>query len=282
MGSRHFFSVLGIVVGLFALISISPVLADPPKILTFGIAPQQSPSTLVRIWGPILREVGDEAGVKLVFKTAPDVSTFEKRLMKGEYDIAYMNPYHYIEAHKKQGYLPLLHARDRQLRGILVTRRDAPYHAIADLSGQALAFPAPAAFAASILVRAEFARQQVPITPKYVASHDSVYLDVARGLFPAGGGIMRTFNALSPTIRDQLHVIYVSRGYTPHAIAILPDIPAETAARIQAAFISLDKSTQGRQLLAPMEIKGWVAAQDSDWDDVRDLCKVLSIKLFDH
>lgn len=251
-------------------------------VLTFGVAPQQSPSTLVRIWGPILSEVGREAGVKLVFKTAPNIPTFEKRMAKGEYDIAYMNPYHYIELHKKPGYLALLRARDRQLRGILVTRRDAPYHSIADLSGQTLAFPAPAAFAASILIRAEFARQHVPITPTYVASHDSVYLDVAKGLFPAGGGIMRTFNALSPTIRDQLHVIYVSQGYTPHAIAILPDMPTETAARIQAAFIGLDKSAQGRQLLVPMEIKGWMAAQDADWDDVRALCGMLSIKSFEH
>lgn len=268
---QRFLSVHGLAVWLFAQLAVSPVFADAQKVLTFGIAPQQSPSTLVRIWGPILREVGEEAGVKLVFKTAPDVSTFEKRLMKGEYDIAYMNPYHYIEAHKKQGYLPLLHARDRQLRGILVTRRDASYHSVADLSGQTLAFPGPAAFAASLLVQEEFARQQVPITPKYVASHDSVYLDVAKGLFPAGGGIMRTFNALSPTVRDQLHVIYVSQGCTPHAIAILPDIPAETAARIQAAFIGLDKSEQGRQLLAPMEIKGWMVAKDTDWDDVRGL-----------
>lgn len=275
---QRFLSVHGLAVWLFAQLAVSPVFADAQKVLTFGIVPQQSPTRLVQIWAPILREVGDEAGVKLVFKTAPDISTFEKRLMKGEYDIAYMNPYHYIEAHRKQGYLPLLHARDRQLHGILVTRRDAPYHTIADLSGQTLAFPAPDAFGASILVRAEFTRLNVPITPKYVASHDSVYLDVAKGLFPAGGGIMRTFNALNPAIRDQLHVIYVSRGYTPHAIAILPGIPTETAARIQAAFISLDKSTQGQQLLAAMDIKGWVAAQDSDWDDVR----VLSIKLFDH
>ncbi|MDA3878487.1 MAG: phosphate/phosphite/phosphonate ABC transporter substrate-binding protein [Halothiobacillus sp.] len=251
-------------------------------VLTFGVAPQQSPSTLVRIWGPILSEVGREAGVKLVFKTAPDIPTFEERLAKGEYDIAYMNPYHYIELHKKPGYLALLRARDRQLRGILVTRRDAPYHSIADLSGQTLAFPGPAAFAASIVIRAEFARLHVPITPAYVSSHDSVYLGVAKGLFPAGGGIMRTFNALSPTIRDQLHVIYVSQGYTPHAIAILPDMPTETAARIQAAFIGLDKSAQGRQLLVPMEIKGWMAAQDADWDDVRALCGMLSIKSFEH
>jgi phosphonate transport system substrate-binding protein len=278
---QRFLSVHGLAAWLFAQLAVSPVFADAQKVLTFGIAPQQSPSTLVRIWGPILREVGDEAGVKLVFKTAPDVSTFEKRLMKGEYDIAYMNPYHYIEAHKKQGYLPLLHARDRQLRGILVTRRDASYHSVADLSGQTLAFPAPDAFAASLLVQEEFARQQVPITPKYVASHDSVYLDVAKGLFPAGGGIMRTFNALNPTVRDQLHVIYVSRGYTPHAIAHLPGIPAETAAQIQSAFIRLDKSVQGRQLLAPLEIKGWEAARDTDWDDVRALCKVLSIKSYD-
>lgn len=256
--------------------------AAAPVVMTFGVVPQQSPSKLAQVWGPILRKVGEEVGVKIVFKTAPDITTFAHRLAKGEYDMAYMNPYHYIEFHKKPGYVPLLRAQDAVLRGILVTRRDAPYLDLKALSGKTLAFPAPGAFAASILVRAELSRQHISITPKYVASHDSVYLDVAQGLFPAGGGIMRTFRALNPQIRDQLHVIYKTPGYTPHPIAILARVPPQLAARIQTAFIQMDKNAEGRQLLAPLEIKGWVAAQDADWDDVRALFHGSSLESLAH
>lgn len=265
-----------------SLLAICPVHAGSPaqEIYSFGVAPQQSPAKLASVWGPILKEISRETGVTLQFKTAVSVEVFEQRLAKGQYDIAYMNPYHYVEFHQTLGYEPLVRARDRELRGILVARRDSSYRTLAELSGETLAFPAPTAFAASVLVRAEFARQHIPITPKYVSSHDSVYLDVAKGLFPAGGGIMRTFNTLNPHIRDQLKIIYETQAYTPHAIAALPRVPSDVAARLQAAFVSLDQASQGRELLAPLTIKGWVAAQDTDWDDVRALCKILSIKSF--
>ncbi|ANJ67801.1 hypothetical protein A9404_10800 [Halothiobacillus diazotrophicus] len=271
------------VLGLVFVLFLAPVAlaSPPPEVFTFGVAPQQSPSKLAGLWGPLLREISHETGVVLQFKTAASVEIFEKRLLNGDYDIAYMNPYHYLEVHRKLGYQPVVRARDRMLTGIVVTRRDAPYRKLADLSGQVLAFPAPTAFAATILIQAELARQHVAITPKYVSSHDSVYLDVAQGLFPAGGGIMRTFNALDPHVRDDLRVIYETRGYTPHAIAASPRVPADVVAKLQAAFEALGKNPQGRDLLAPLRIEGWVAAKDSDWNDVRDLCKTLIIKPVD-
>lgn len=258
----------------------APIWADASKVLSFGVVPQQSPSKLARAWGPILKEIGRRAGVKIVFKTAPDIPTFEQRLARGAYDIAYMNPYHYVEFHEKPGYVPLVRAPGRELRGILVVRKNAPYHSVSDLAGKTLAFPAPAAFAATVLIQAEFSRQHVAMTPQYVASHDSVYLDVAKGLFPAGGGITRTFKALHPQIRNALRVIYETPGYTPHAIAVSPSLPAETAARIRAAFVEMDKHPETAALLAPLKIKRWVVAKDSDWDDVRALCRTLPPRPF--
>lgn len=268
------------VLGLVLVVLISPLSAaeSAPTVYTFGVVPQQSPSKLARSWGPLLRQISSMSGVTLQFKTATSIEVFEQRLAKGEYDIAYMNPYHYVEVHRMLDYRPIVRAQDRVLKGIVVTRRDSPYHTLAALSGQTLAFPGPAAFAATILVQAEFARQKIAISSKYVSSHDSVYLDVAKGLFPAGGGIRRTFNALDPHVRDQLRVIYETPGYTPHAIAASPRVPADVVAKLQAAFEALGKNPQGRELLAPLRIDGWVASQDSDWDDVRDLCKVLTIK----
>lgn len=73
-----------------------------------------------------------------------------------------------------------LPGKDRPLEGIVVVRRDAPYRELADLKGQTLVFPAPAAFAATLLVRADLTRRGITITPRFVISHDSVYLNVAR------------------------------------------------------------------------------------------------------
>lgn len=249
----------------------STACAAQPTVYSFGVVPQQSASKLARIWGPMLAYVGHEAGIKLRFETAPDIPTFERRLAEGKYDFAYMNPYHYVVFSQKPGYRAIAHAKDRLIRGIVVIRKDAPYHQIRDLSGTTMAFPSPAAFAASILVRGAFARRHIPIKPKYVGSHDSVYLGVAKGLFPAGGGVLRTFMAMDPSVRDQLRILWETAGYTPHAIAAHPRVPPAVVAKVRNALVALDRSEQGRELLSALAIKGWQSAKDADWDDVRAL-----------
>ncbi len=238
---------------------------------SFGIVPQQSASKLARLWGPILNQIGKRTGYKLRFTTAPDIPTFEKRLSEGEYDFAYMNPYHYTIFHDRSGYQALAKARNKRIKGIMVVRKDSDIEELGDLDSSTLAFPAPAAFAASILTRANLSESGVSFKPKYVSSHDSVYRTVAKGLYPAGGGVIRTLNNVSPEIRQQLRVLWTSHGYTPHAIAVHPGVSVDDAKLLQQAFVELNQQTDGAALLKSIKIKGFEIAEDSDWDDVRDL-----------
>ncbi len=241
------------------------------EVLTVGVVPQHNPTRLAEEWGPLLQRVAAVSGIQLRFRTAPDIPMFEERLAAGEYDLAYMNPYHYRLFSENPGYRALLHARNQALRGILVVRRDSPIESLAALEGAEIAFPSPAAFAATLLVRAEFAAQGHHITPRYVASHDSVYHAVIKGLYPAGGGVVRTLLSMAPEVRDQLRVIWTSQPYTPHPIATHPRLSEAQRSRLRDAFVALADDPLGRSLLDSLHIDGWQAAEDSDWADVRAL-----------
>lgn len=242
-----------------------------PPVLSVGIVPQQAASELARAWIPLLQEVGRRARVQLVFRTAADIPAFEDRVMKGEFQLAYMNPYHYTVFSKTPGYQAFLKEKDRKLVGIIVVPKGSPVQSLEQLQGKRVAFPAPAAFAASILPRAEFSRSQIEIDARYVSSHDSVYKGVANGLFDAGGGIQRTLEGMEPQVSSQLRVLSRTPAYTPHALAIHPGVSAEVAERLRQAFIGLDGDEVGRALLEPLNFKGLVAATDSEWDSVRAL-----------
>jgi phosphonate transport system substrate-binding protein len=260
--------VLAIALGL----SGAPALAQPqPKSLSFGVVPQQAASRLAEDWGPLLAEVSRRSGVSLVFRTAPNIPAFEERLATGDYDLAYMNPYHYVVFHKASGYTAFAKEQERRLKGILVVRKDSAVLKPADLAGKTVVFPAPAAFAASILPQAEFGRLKIPIETRFVASHDSVYRAVASGLHEAGGGIQRTFEAMPTDVREQLRVLSETPGYTPHALASHPRVPAATVERLRKAMASLADDEIGRALLAPLAFRGLVAAQDREWNDIRAL-----------
>jgi phosphonate transport system substrate-binding protein len=248
-----------------------PAAANGAGELTVGIVPQQSATALAASWIPLLSEAAKRAGVKLAFRTAGDIPTFEERLKNGEYDIAYMNPYHYTVFSKAPGYLAFAREKDRKLVGIIVVAKDSPLRELADLNGKAVAFPAPAAFAASILPRAEFDLKNIPIQAKYVNSHDSVYRGVVQGTFAAGGGIKRTLEAIDPAISSRLRILTSTPAYVPHAFAAHPRVDKAILDKVGAALFSLNGDETGRQLLESLSFKGIEAGQDKDWDAIRRL-----------
>ncbi len=243
----------------------------PKQTLTFGVVPQQSAGKLARNWGPILKYIESETGVALRFATAPSIPEFEKRMARGEYDISYMNPYHYTVFHEAPGYEAFAKAKDKQIKGIVVVHRDSELTDLQELDGSVMAFPAPAAFAASVLPRAHLANEGINVEPKYVSSHDSVYISVARGLYPAGGGIIRTLNSIDPGIRNELKVLWTTNPFTSHALAAHPRVAPDTVAQIQSAMVGLENSEAGIELLKALSWKGVEPAENSRWNDVRDL-----------
>jgi len=239
---------------------------------SFGVVPQQSAKRLAQLWSPIFNHIHQQTGIRLRFATAKNIPAFEKKLAEGAYDFAYMNPYHFTVFNQAPGYKAVA-VRDKQpIRGIVVVRKDSPLKSLSDLEGQRLAFPSPAAFAASVLPRAELNKQNINYEKKYVSSHDSVYLNVAKGLFAAGGGVNRTLNNTPAEIRDQLKILWKTEAYTPHAIAANPNIDSAVHEKIAEAFSQMHTTEKGKKLLQSLKIKHqFIVADDAQWDDVRSL-----------
>ena len=247
---------------------------------SFAFVPQQSAKKLAKKWTPILAYINQQTGDTYVFKTAKNIPTFEQRIQDKNYDVAYMNPYHFVVFNQTAGYQALAKQKNKQIKGIIVVRKDSTLTSLDELTGLKLAFPAPAAFAASILPRGELQQRNIPFSPKYVSSHDSVYLNVAKGFFPAGGGVMRTFNNTDPKVREQLKVMWTTSGYTPHAFATKDSFPQPAADRLIKAMISMNTSEQGKALLSSVNFKGIEPASNNDWKDVKslDLSTILGTK----
>jgi len=259
---------LALAIGLMAMVVHGE---ESSQSLRVGIVPQQAATRLAALWAPLLAEIGRRAEIELEFRTAPDIPAFERRLIEGDYDLAYMNPYHYTVFSRSPGYEAFAKQRDKRIKGILVSRRDADITTLDALDGARLAFPAPAAFAASVLPRAALSDAGVAFEPSYVRSHDSVYRAVAQGLYPAGGGIERTFANTDAEVRDQLRVLWRTEGFTPHAFAAHPRVDQAVVARLRDAMVDLSDDAQGQALLAAIGFQGIEPAQDADWDDVRAL-----------
>lgn len=245
------------------------------KPLIFGVVPQQSPFELVQTWKPVIAYLEKSTGQKISLKIEHSIPEFERALYHGEYDIAYMNPYHYVVAHKRKGYNAIVRDQ-KKIIGIIVVRKDSGISDVKMLKGKKILFPAPDAFAATLLTKYELLKKYNIDVEKeknflYVNSHDSVYKGVSRGIGAAGGGIERTFNALDDTeAKNSLSVLYKTDTYPSHPFACSPSVPHAICSKIQSALLVMPGS-----LLEPLKMKKIIISDDQEYNSVRKIAEAL-------
>jgi len=197
---------------------------------------------------------------------SPKIQDFEASFMAGDFDFAYMNPYHAMLAAEKHSYIPLVRDGARELFGILVVRKDSPIQSVSELAGKKIAFPSPNALGASLLMRMELATSYaLEIKPVYVQTHSSVYLNVVLNKAEAGGGVLSTLNRQKPSVQDKLRILYQSRGMAPHPLMAHPRVPEMHRDKVRQAMLDMAATEKGVALLNKIPIKQAVPAQLADY-----------------
>lgn len=271
---RKFPTTITMLCGLIGLVFISLALPanSQEKVYTFGVVPQFDARQIKSIWQPILDAVSHQTGLHIELVGSANIQIFEKQFLEGEFDFAYMNPYHLIKAQQAQGYRPFLRDVGRTLYGIIVVRNDSPIANVTDLQGKTVAFPAPNALGAALIPRAEFGEvYNMQIIPKYVRSHDSVYLNVLLGQADAGGGVQKTFAKQPDNVRNALKIIYETQKLAPHPVAAHPRVPQVIIDQITEAFLAFGATPEGRALLQEVPINQIGKATQQDYEPLKNL-----------
>lgn len=223
---------------------------------TVGVVPQYSSSVIQDTWQPILEEIEARTGHHFDLVLEPDITQFEVAFERGDYDFAYMNPWHAVIAYEKQKYMPILKDNAKTLKGILTVRSDSPIKDVKELDGAEIAFPSPNALSASLLMRTELATLHgLDIKPVYVRTHPSVYLNVALGASVAGGGVLRTLRAQPQELQDQLRILYETREVAPHPIVMHPRVANSIGEQVAEALLDMGSDDKGKSLLSGIPIE---------------------------
>lgn len=77
--------------------------AHAQETYSFGVVPQFEALRLNTIWAPILDELSTATGQTFKIVASPNIPEFEVGFSNGDFDFAYMNPYHSIMAKDAQG-----------------------------------------------------------------------------------------------------------------------------------------------------------------------------------
>ena len=257
---------------LFSLFFIGSVNAQSVKTFTIGVVPQFEAKKLRKIWKPILAELEQTTGFKFKLRGAANIPEFEKQFLAGEFDFAYMNPFHILIANESQGYIPLIRDHGKKLSGILVVRKDSGISSVKALDNKVVAYPSPNALGASLLLRAELHDKfNIKIKPSYVKTHDSVYLNVLLKQAAAGGGVQKTFSKQQDSIKSALKTIYKTTPVAPHPVVAHPRVGIKAYLKIKKALLTLGNSEQGKSMLAKIPMKKIGPAGMTDYAPLKQM-----------
>lgn len=260
-----FFLIMPYLIGLFVMGPVSAVFAEE-RVYSFGVVPQFEAHKLRRTWQPIINYLKKETGYRFKIKGSPTIGGFEEELMHGDFDFTYMNPLHLILSNKKVGYLPLVRDHGRSLYGVLVVKVDSGIDDVSQLAGKTVAFPAPRALGATILIKQELEDVYgIRTLSLYVKTHDSVYLNVLLGTTAAGGGVQQTLNRQPLKYRSALKVIHKTKEFPTHPIGVLATVPEYVVTAVTAALLKLGSSPGGMKLLEKIPIQKIGPAKLSDY-----------------
>ncbi len=242
-----------------------------------NLVPRQPATELYRTWAPLLERIGKQAGLCFDIRVPDGFPAFERAMQAGESDFIFLNPYHQMMAHDTPGYLPLIRDGHSRLAGVLVVRTDSPIHSIRQLEGKTVAFPAPNAYVASLLLRALLVKEGIAIRPEYVTSHSNVMRAVALEAVEAGGVANTTLEHQPASLKSRIRILHQTRLYMPHPFSVHPRVAETDREKLIEGFISLTGDPDGRKMLAHVQMTDPIRA---DYEDDYKALESLGLERF--
>jgi phosphonate transport system substrate-binding protein len=247
------------------------VAADKPY--QFGVFPYLPVTKIHELYGPMAQDFGAKLGMELRLSSKARYAAFEEELRRSTYDIAFVQPFDYVEAHDRYGYLPLAR-RAGGMEALIVVRDDSPLRALDDLKGKAIANP-PADAAVSRLT--SMALWDAGIDPNtgvrrdYGKNHFTCLQSVLIGAADACGTAEQPFRTLEKQRKTATGFRILHKTVRiPHAVFVVhARVPVRHRDVLLRTIVDWPKTEEGRRILDRGQFAPFVAARDAEYAVVR-------------
>jgi len=254
-----------------AFCSIQANAAEKPY--EFGVFPNLPLARVYDLHAPMASDFEAKLGRPVRLSSKAAYSAFGDDLRNQTYDIALVQPFDYVDAHDKHGYLPLAR-RGEALEAVIVVRQDSPLASIKDLKGRIVSNP-PASAAVSHLtsmaLRAAGIDPETGIKRYYAKNHFACLQSVVIGAADACGTAeqaLRTIETQSQ-LPTRLRIVHKTPSI-PHALFVAHKrVPQKDRNVLLQTILEWPNTETGRKILDAGHFVPFVAAKDSDYEVVR-------------
>jgi phosphonate transport system substrate-binding protein len=240
----------------------------------FGVFPYLPITKIHELYTPMARDFEAKLGRSVQLGSKSGYAAFTQDLRRQTYDIAFVQPFDYIDAHDKHRYLPLAR-RSGDLEGLIVVRSDSLLKTIHDLKGKVVANP-PVDAAVSHLTSMAF--WQVGIHPSaevkrhYERNHFACLQSVLIGAADACGTAQQVLRTLEGQIQpaSQFRILHKTVRI-PHAVFVVHKrVSSKDRDTLLKTILRWPNTEEGRRILERGRFVPFIAAKDADYDVVRE------------
>ncbi|MFO1379820.1 MAG: phosphate/phosphite/phosphonate ABC transporter substrate-binding protein [Chitinivorax sp.] len=255
----------------------STPLHEAQPVYRLAVHPLYNPAKLAETYQPLIDYLNRHIqGARFELEASRDYQMYEAKLRARQPQLLLPNPWQTLLA-IGHGYTVIAMAGDAaDFRGLFIVRKDSGIVSPGDLKGKAVAYPSPTALAACIMAQAFLHERNLDvmhdIDNRYVGSQESAIMNAYLGQTAAGvtwPPPWRLFQRDHPREAAQLKVIWETGTLVNNSVMLRNDTPAEIRNQLQRALLELDRTPEGRAILATAQTRRFHPASNADYDVVR-------------
>jgi len=243
------------------------------KLYEFGVFPYLPVRHIHELYRPMASDFEAKLGRQVQLSSRASYEKFGDELRRGIYDIAFVQPFDYVDAHDKHGYLPLARSPG-DLEALIVVRDDGPLKDLKDLRGKTVANP-PADAAVSHLT--SMALWEAGIEPNtgvrrdYGKNHFTCLQSVLIGAADACGVAEPAFRRVEEQIHGtaRLRVLHKVSGVPRPLFIVHTRVPRKERETLLTTIVGWSNTEEGRKILDRGQFGTFVPAKDADYEVLR-------------
>lgn len=245
-----------------------------------GVFPHFAAGQLETMFGPIAIDFSKALGRPVSLKTKPSFEAFMGELDKQVYDIAFVQPFDYVWAHDKHGYIPLAR-RGESLVGLIVVKTGSPLHSLRELKGKKVGLP-PEVAAVSHLTKMTLLQAKLnPETDtalQYYKAHDSCLQQLMIGEVDACSTAAYPLRYFEKKRNIKFRVLAETQSISHALFIVHPRLSENERNVVRKTILSWAQTDSGKELLANGELKPFIAVTDAEYDVVRAYTRAMRKK----
>lgn len=248
-------------------------------VIHLSMMPRFFPEKITKMISPLSECLQKQTGKRIMTVLTLDNTDYEKSVMNGEIDIGYQNPLVYVGISGFHEVLAMaLDNSGKKYRGVIIVNENSDIRNINDLIGRRVMIVGRTSgggyFSPKLTLNSAGIdmERDIEIVEAAANKQENVIISVSIGDVDAGFIRETAFHIADAYIRPKsIRVLHHCAWLPNWAISVKRSMPHSVKAAIQETLIKLNPSDPA---LRALNIKGFVAASDENYDTFRKALKM--------